>query len=97
MLIDSTHTIAGDPGLMKNMITNSQSSDVGLLVVDGEQGVREQTREHLLLCWHLGVRQFVVFIDCKSDSALDQDTLDFVEMDVRDLFESKGIPLEKVS
>lgn len=65
-------------------------------MVDGEHGVQQQTREHLLIASHMGTKRFVVFIDCKSDS-VDDETLQLIEMDIRDMFDSKSIPLDKVA
>lgn len=61
--------------------------DAAILVVSAEEGVRAQTREHLLLAKHAGVHHFVVFIN-KCDVVSDATTIDVVELEVRKTFEA---------
>ena len=76
--------------------------DVAVLVVSGADGIMPQTREHLLLAKQIGVKQIVVFINFVDvlRAQKDTDTLDLVELEVRELldyfgFDSKKIPIIK--
>lgn len=76
--------------------------DVAVLVVSGADGIMPQTREHLLLAKQIGVKQIVVFINFVDvlRAQKDSDTLELVELEVRELldyfgFDSKKIPIIK--
>lgn len=76
--------------------------DVAVLVVSGADGIMPQTREHLLLAKQIGVKQIIVFINFVDvlRAQKDSDTLDLVELEVRELldyfgFDSKNIPIIK--
>ena len=75
------------------MITNAYSTDIAILVVDAQEGVMPQTREHLLIMQHFGVQDFIVFINKKNNEVDSETTVELVEMDVRELF---GAKLDKV-
>jgi elongation factor Tu len=64
--------------------------DAAILVVSAEEGVRAQTREHLLLAKHAGVESFVVFIN-KCDLVSDATTIDVVELEVRNALQTYGV------
>mmetsp|Transcript_17979 Transcript_17979/g.15701 ORF Transcript_17979/g.15701 Transcript_17979/m.15701 type:complete len:322 (+) Transcript_17979:409-1374(+) len=66
------------------MITGAAKMDCGILVVSATDGAMPQTREHILLCRQVGVKNIVVFIN-KCDLANDPDLQELVEMEVREL------------
>jgi len=68
---------------VKNMVTGAQM-DGAILVVAATDGPMPQTREHILLGRQVGITSMVVFLN-KADQVDDEDLLEFVEMEVRDL------------
>jgi elongation factor Tu len=78
----------GHADYVKNMITGASQMDGAILLVDGSQGIAEQTREHVLLARQVGVRHLVVFIN-KLDVA-DPELLELVELETRDLLARYG-------
>ena len=74
----------GHADYVKNMITGAAQMDGGILVVAATDGPMAQTSEHLLLAKQVGVPRIVVFIN-KCDQVDDQDMLDLVEEEIRDL------------
>jgi len=78
----------GHADYIKNMITGTNQMDGAILVVAATDGVMPQTREHLLLAKQIGVQHIVVFIN-KVDAA-DQEMVDLVEMEVRELMSEMG-------
>ncbi len=81
----------GHADYVKNMITGAAQMDGAILVVAGTDGPLQQTREHLLLARQVGVPAIVVFIN-KADLVDDDELLDLVEMEVRDLLSSYDFP-----
>ena len=79
----------GHADYVKNMITGAAQMDGAILVIAATDGAMAQTREHILLARQVGVPRRVVFIN-KCDMVDDQEMLDLVEMDVRDLLTQYG-------
>ena len=80
----------GHADYVKNMITGAAQLDGAILVVSALDGVMPQTREHLLLARRVGVGHVVVALN-KADAG-DQELVDLVEMEVRDLLSAHGYP-----
>lgn len=76
------------------MITGTAQMDGAILVVAATDGVMPQTREHLLLAKQIGIAHVVVFIN-KVDAA-DQEMVELVEMEIRELMTEMGYDGEKV-
>lgn len=74
----------GHADYIKNMITGAAQMDVAVLVVAATDGVMPQTREHILLAHQVGVPKIVVFLN-KCDMVAEQDLIDLVEEEIRDL------------
>ncbi|MBQ9416543.1 MAG: elongation factor Tu [Clostridia bacterium] len=81
----------GHADYVKNMITGAAQMDGAILVVAGTDGPLQQTREHVLLARQVGVPAIVVFIN-KVDLVDDEELLDLVEMEIRDLLSSYDFP-----
>ena len=91
----------GHADYVKNMITGAAQMDGGILVVSAADGPMPQTREHILLARQVGVPALTVFLN-KVDQVDDQELLDLVEMEVRELlteyeFPGDDIPIVKGS
>lgn len=81
----------GHADYVKNMITGAAQMDGAILVVSAVDGPMPQTREHILLARQVGVPHIVVFLN-KCDLVDDQELVDLVEMEVRDLLNKYGFP-----
>ncbi len=81
----------GHADYVKNMITGAAQMDGAILVVSAADGPMPQTREHILLARQVGVPALVVFMN-KVDMVDDQELLDLVEMEVRELLSSYNFP-----
>ena len=81
----------GHADYVKNMITGAAQMDGAILVVSAADGPMPQTREHILLSRQVGVPYFVVFLN-KCDMVDDEELLELVEMEVRDLFSEYDYP-----
>ncbi len=81
----------GHADYVKNMITGAAQMDGAILVVASTDGPMPQTREHILLARQVGVPFIVVFMN-KTDLVDDEELLELVEMDVRDLLSSYDFP-----
>ncbi|MDO5132774.1 MAG: elongation factor Tu, partial [Eubacteriales bacterium] len=81
----------GHADYVKNMITGAAQMDGSILVVAATDGVMAQTREHVLLARQVGVPYIVVFMN-KVDMVDDEELLDLVEMEVRDLLTEYEFP-----
>ena len=81
----------GHADYVKNMITGAAQMDGAILVVAATDGVMAQTREHVLLARQVGVPYIVVFMN-KCDMVDDEELLDLVEMEVRDLLNEYEFP-----
>ena len=85
----------GHADYIKNMITGAAQMDGGILVVAATDGPMPQTREHILLARQVGVPQLVVFLN-KCDLVDDEELLELVEMEVRELLSSYDFPGDDV-
>ena len=81
----------GHADYVKNMITGAAQMDGAILVVAGTDGPLQQTREHVLLARQVGVPAIVVYLN-KCDIVDDEELLDLVEMEVRDLLNEYNFP-----
>ncbi|MDW8225830.1 MAG: elongation factor Tu [Bacteroidota bacterium] len=84
----------GHADYIKNMITGAAQMDGAILVVAATDGPMPQTREHILLARQVGVPAIVVFLN-KVDAA-DQELIDLVELEVRELLSKYGFPGDEV-
>ena len=81
----------GHADYVKNMITGAAQMDGAILVVAASDGPMPQTREHILLARQVGVPYIVVFLN-KCDQVDDEELLELVEMEVRELLSSYDFP-----
>ncbi|MBS5749124.1 MULTISPECIES: elongation factor Tu [Actinotignum] len=81
----------GHADYIKNMITGAAQMDGAILVVAATDGPMAQTREHVLLARQVGVPQIIVALN-KSDMVDDEELLELVEMEVRELLSSQEYP-----
>ncbi|PPR76304.1 MAG: Elongation factor Tu [Alphaproteobacteria bacterium MarineAlpha2_Bin1] len=81
----------GHADYVKNMITGAAQMDGAILVVNAADGPMPQTREHILLARQVGVPAIVVFLN-KVDQVDDQELLDLVELEVRELLSAYEFP-----
>jgi elongation factor Tu len=81
----------GHADYVKNMITGAAQMDGGILVVSAADGPMPQTREHILLARQVGVPALVVFLN-KVDMVDDEELLDLVELEVRELLSKYEFP-----
>ena len=81
----------GDADYVRNMITGAAQMDGAILVVAATDGPMPQTREHILLSRQVGVPYIVVFLN-KCDMVDDEELLDLVEMEVRELLDEYEFP-----
>ena len=81
----------GHADYIKNMITGAAQMDGAILVVAATDGPMPQTREHILLARQVGVPSLVVFLN-KVDMVDDEELLDLVELEVRELLSSYDFP-----
>jgi elongation factor Tu len=85
----------GHADYIKNMITGAAQVDGAILVVSAADGPMPQTREHVLLARQVGVPTIVVFLN-KVDMVDDEELLDLVELEVRDLLTEYEFPGDEV-
>ncbi|WP_153125767.1 elongation factor Tu [Peribacillus tepidiphilus] len=85
----------GHADYVKNMITGAAQMDGAILVVSAADGPMPQTREHILLSRQVGVPYLVVFLN-KCDMVDDEELLELVEMEVRDLLSEYEFPGDEV-
>ena len=81
----------GHADYVKNMITGAAQMDGAILVIAATDGPMAQTREHILLSRQVGVPRLIVFLN-KCDMVDDEELLELVEMEVRDLLNEYGYP-----
>ncbi|MFD1049019.1 GTP-binding protein, partial [Kibdelosporangium lantanae] len=91
----------GHADYVKNMITGAAQLDGAILVVSAEDGSMPQTREHVVLARRIGVEHIVVALN-KADVVADEDLLDLVELEIRELltrygFDGDAAPVVRVS
>ncbi|WP_026399644.1 elongation factor Tu [Acholeplasma equifetale] len=85
----------GHADYVKNMITGAAQMDGAILVVSAADGPMPQTREHILLSRQVGVPKLVVFLN-KADLVGDDELLDLVEMEVRELLSEYDFPGDEI-
>jgi elongation factor Tu len=85
----------GHADYVKNMITGAAQMDGAILVVSAADGPMPQTREHILLARQVGVPALVVYMN-KVDLVDDQELIDLVEMEVRELLSSYQFPGDEI-
>ena len=85
----------GHADYIKNMITGAAQMDGAILVIAATDGPMAQTREHLLLARQVGVRYIVVFLN-KCDQVDDEELLELVEMEIRELLSSYDFPGDEI-
>ncbi len=85
----------GHADYVKNMITGAAQMDGAILVVSAADGPMPQTREHILLARQVGVPYIVVFLN-KADMVDDEELLELVEVEVRDLLNEYDFPGDDV-
>jgi elongation factor Tu len=81
----------GHADYVKNMITGAAQMDGAILVVSAADGPMPQTREHIVLAAQVGVPHIVVFLN-KADQVDDEELLELVEMEIRELLSKYGFP-----
>ena len=81
----------GHADYVKNMITGAAQMDGAILVVSAADGPMPQTREHILLSRQVGVPYIIVFLN-KADMVDDEELIELVEMEVRELLDEYGFP-----
>lgn len=84
----------GHADYVKNMITGAAQMDGAILVVAATDGAMPQTREHILLSRQVGVPRIVVFLN-KCDMVDDEEMIELVEMEIRELLDSYEFPGEE--
>ena len=85
----------GHADYVKNMITGAAQMDGGILVIAATDGPMAQTREHILLARQVGVPKLVVFMN-KCDMVDDEELLELVEMEVRELLSEYDFPGDEI-
>ena len=85
----------GHADYVKNMITGAAQMDGAILVVSAPDGPMPQTREHILLARQVGVPYIVVFMN-KTDMMDDEELLELVEMEIRELLSSYDFPGDEI-
>jgi len=85
----------GHADYIKNMITGAAQMDGAILVVDAGDGPMPQTKEHILLARQVGVPAVVVFLN-KVDTVDDEELLDLVEMEVREILDKYEYPGDEI-
>ncbi len=85
----------GHADYVKNMITGAAQMDGGILVIAATDGPMAQTREHILLARQVGVPALVVFLN-KVDQVDDEELIELVEMEVRELLSSYDFPGDEI-
>jgi elongation factor Tu len=85
----------GHADYVKNMITGAAQMDGAILVVSAADGPMPQTREHILLARQVGVPYIVVFLN-KADMVDDEELIELVELEIRELLSSYDFPGEDI-
>ena len=85
----------GHADYVKNMITGAAQMDGAILVVSAADGPMPQTREHILLSRQVGVPYIIVYLN-KADMVEDEELLELVEMEVRELLNEYGFPGDEI-
>jgi elongation factor Tu len=82
----------GHQDFIKNMIVGASQMDGGILVVAADSGAQAQTREHILLCREVGVKNLVVYLNKVDMLGGDEDLIEMAEEEVRSLLEFYNFP-----
>ncbi|MGI6230498.1 MAG: elongation factor Tu [Tractidigestivibacter sp.] len=85
----------GHADYVKNMISGAAQMDGAILVIAATDGPMAQTREHILLARQVGVKYIIVFLN-KCDMVDDEELIDLVEMETRDLLSEYGFPGDEI-
>jgi elongation factor Tu len=85
----------GHADYVKNMITGAAQMDGAILVVSAADGAMPQTREHILLARQVGVKKLVVFLN-KADQVDDEELIELVELELRELLSSYDYPGDEI-
>ncbi len=85
----------GHADYVKNMITGAAQMDGAILVVSAADGAMPQTREHILLARQVGVQKLVVFLN-KADQVDDDELIELVELELRELLDSYEYPGDEI-
>jgi elongation factor Tu len=85
----------GHADYIKNMITGAAQMDGAILVVSAPDGPMPQTREHILLAYQVEVPAMVVYLN-KTDMMEDEELLELVELELRELLEAYGFPGDEI-
>ena len=85
----------GHADYVKNMLTGAAQMDGAILVVSAADGAMPQTREHILLARQVGVKKLVVFLN-KADQVDDEELLELVELELRELLDSYDYPGDEI-
>lgn len=85
----------GHADYVKNMITGAAQMDGAILVIAATDGPMAQTREHILLSRQVGVPRLIVFLN-KCDAVDDEELLELVEMEIRDLLTEYEFPGDEI-
>jgi elongation factor Tu len=85
----------GPADIIKNMITGAANMDGAILVVAADEGPMPQTREYILAARQVGVSKIVVFLN-KSDLVDDEEKIDLVELEVRELLNAYAFPSDDI-
>jgi len=85
----------GHADYVKNMITGAAQMDGAILVVSAADGPMPQTREHILLAHQVGVNYIVVYLN-KCDQVDDEELIELVEMELRELLSEYGFPGDEI-
>lgn len=85
----------GHADYVKNMITGAAQMDGAILVVSAADGAMPQTREHILLARQVGVKKLVVFLN-KVDQVDDEEIIQLVELELRELLQNYDYPGEEI-
>jgi len=79
----SLNDCPGHADYIKNMMTGASELDGAILVISSDDGVAQQSEEHMLLAKQIGIDHIVVFINDKTSQGLDEETKELIEGDVR--------------
>ncbi len=93
------YTVIDAPGhkdFIKNMITGASQADVGVLVVAGTEGVKDQTKEHAWLCKTFGISQLAVLVNKMDAVNYDQAKFNKVKEDVSALLKTAGYKIDTI-
>lgn len=85
----------GHADYVKNMITGAATMDGGILVISAVDGPMAQTREHIVLSKQVGVPRLVCFLN-KEDVMDDEELMDLIELETRDLLSAQGFPGDEI-